>query len=187
MAKKTVITPENIIIGPATILAGDYGCEDTELTDLGATKDGVTIQPSRTFYDVEADQAIGIIKSQETKRTMTIKTTLLEATLENLGLAWGYGKDALKTEETGGTKTLYLGAVDKIPYQRLQFIGPGPKGQERTFDVHKVRSVGAGEYTFRKDAESGIPVEFEVIVDPTQPQGQEFGKIVDAAPTAPAP
>lgn len=178
----TEITTENIIIGPARLLAGEYGCEDLDLVDLGGTTGGVTVSMSRTFYDVEADQAIGILKRQETGRTMKVSTTLLEATLSNLALAWGYGADAVTVDEVSGKTTFNIGNVTEIPYKRLRFIGPGPEGQERTYDVHKVASVGDGSHDLRKESETGIPVEFEVLYDASQTGPDKFGKVVDAKP-----
>lgn len=164
------VTQTNIIIGPCTSFKVDS-------TDIGATAGGVTVDMQDKFQDVEVDQVAGVVAKGITTRTMTVKTQLAEATLENLQIAWNQSKP-VTTDAQAGTKTLGIGLDLVPPYHALTFIGPGPGGKQRTFTVHKAVTSGAS-YDIAKDKPGFYSVTFECVPDLSQPAGQEFGTVVD--------
>lgn len=161
----------NIIIG-----AGLLSIDGQE---VGATKDGVTMGRTVGFYDVTCDQANGVIKKHMTSQTRVLKTSLLEGTLENLKLAWG--GTITTNAEAPEAKTLKMGATDGGEEHELVFVGPAPgEYKTRTYTVHRAINVSASEHSYKKDGEVMIPVEFEILLDMSQPEGEEWGTIVDS-------
>lgn len=160
----------NIIIG-AGILKIDG-------EEVGATRDGVVMGRTVEFYDVTCDQANGVIKKHLVNQTRVLRTSLLEATLENLKLAWG---GIIEEDDVEGTKTLKMGVKDGSEEHTLTFIGPAPgEYKTRTYTVHRAINVSASEHSYLKNGEVVIPVEFEILPDMTQPEGEEWGTIVDS-------
>ena len=87
----------NVLIGQATI--------SIDGTDIGYTKGGTTLRRAVTWVEVKADQHPGVVRMGRSEERLTIKTTLLEGTLENLRVALGYPSSSL----TNGGNTLTLG------------------------------------------------------------------------------
>lgn len=56
--------------------------------DLGATKTGVTISHSGAEESFEVDQVLGEFESLPTSWEMSVQTSLAEATLDRLAIAW---------------------------------------------------------------------------------------------------
>jgi len=160
----------NIIIG-----AGILKIDEEE---VGATRDGVVMGRTVEFYDVTCDQANGVIKKHLVSQTRVLRTSLLEATIENLKLAWG---GTIEEDTVEGTKTLKMGVRDGSEEHTLTFIGPAPgEYKTRTYTVHRAINVSASEHSYVKNGEVVIPVEFEILPDMTQLDGEEWGTIVDS-------
>lgn len=166
------VTTANVIIGPCT----SFKVDDV---DVGATAGGVQIQVQDKYQDVEVDQVPGIVQKGLTQRTVTVKTQLAEATLENLKVAWNLGSNITTDGQTGG-KTLNLGVDRQGIEHTLTFVGPGPSGKQRTVTVHRAISVAAAAYDMAKDRPAFLEVTFECLPDLTQPAGQEYATIVEA-------
>lgn len=156
---------DNIVTGAATI------CLDGN--DLGLTTGGVTVRTERTFVETEADQIMGIAKRSLSMERIYVTTSLLEATLENLRIAFGLPDAYL----TGGT-VLCLGYNSScgIMEHAMVIKGPGPSCGCRTFVFDQVISISSPEYKMDKGEETKIEVEFEVLKDETTGQ---FGCIYD--------
>jgi hypothetical protein len=165
------VTKANIIVGAGTLKVGQYG---STTTDVGATRDGVEIIVERDYHDTQVDQILATIAKTETNRKITIKTNLLEATLANLAIAWGYPPGAVSSG------TFSLGIPSATEEKKIEFVGKAPNGATRTATFWRCVAVSAGGVKYVKDGEVVIPVEFEVLYDPSATAGQEFGKIVDA-------
>jgi hypothetical protein len=163
------VTTTNIIIGPCTSFkVGNQ--------DVGGTTGGVSIEKKRTFTDIEVDQYAGVIKKAIKQDTYTVKTTLAEATLQNLAYAWDAAYNS-------GTSTLNMGVAsgaNLAPTEvTLTFIGPAPGGKQRTFTINRAVSMGAATPTMDRNKETVYAVEFECLPDLTKPAGQEYGTVVD--------
>jgi hypothetical protein len=96
------VTPGNVVQGPATMYWGNYGSTteppvtNTAIKtdpvtaggsgyyDFGGTMGGVQWDAAYTYGQIKADQIIDPVGARLTGRTITVTTSLLEATLVNL-------------------------------------------------------------------------------------------------------
>lgn len=168
------VTVGNIIIGACSSFKVDS-------TDVGATSGGVTVTKKRTFTDLSVDQVPGIVKKKVKEETYTVKTTISEATLANLQIAWGLSA-APVTSTTPASETLNIGLETDPEEHVLEFVGPCPKGSytSRTVTFHRAISMGIAKPDVAKDKETLFDVEFECLPDLTQTAGSEYGTYVDA-------
>ena len=164
MADKT-----NILVGAGTLKVDD--------ADVGFTEDGVTVKYDRGYYDVEADQSLGILEKKKIRQRCTVVTNLLEATLENLKIVWDV-ENAVGSE--GGKKTLSFGGDSAVTEHTLEFNGIAPgSSNTRKFYVWKAVSIEAGEHAYKKGEKTVIPVTFEAIMDLTKPVKTQYGYFED--------
>lgn len=167
-------TPTNIIVGvnaQSTIKVGSYGTTEANATDLGFIKGGITIEHQETAYEVKVDQCLGLIDKITTAESLKIKFSLAEATLANIALAFGYTSTPSTTFEFGDKtaesyKTLYINVK-----------GPGSASRKYTF--WKCRPTGKTSQSYKRDSETLIEVEFDVLCDTSKALDKRFGKIDD--------
>ncbi len=138
--------------------------------DVGYTAGGVELELASEFYDVIADQSLTPVLRKMTSRTCKVRTTMLEATLEHLRMAWNLADSALVSS------SLTLNSSEKGEVA-IQFIGKGPNSTVRTATFFSAVGMATGPIPNFKDKESQIPVEFECLWNDTQ---SAFGTIVDA-------
>lgn len=139
-------------------------------TDVGYTKGGVELELSSEFYNVIADQSLTPILRKMTSRTCKVRTTMLEATLEHLRMAWNLADSALVSS------SLTLNSTEKGEVA-IQFVGKGPNSTTRTATFFAAVGMTTGPIPNFKDKESEIPVEFECLLSDAN---SSFGTIVDA-------
>jgi hypothetical protein len=166
------VTTTNLIQGPATLYTGAVGnAEPTSIagaasgaapstgwTDVGGTKEGITLAIADTWSDLEVDQLVIAADSRRTMRKVTIKTVMAEATLGNLAIGISNSAPAsglLQIDDglaNGGfLPTFYALIID----------GTAPGGFRRRIKVRKVLSVASVEMAYKKDGETLIPVTFQ--------------------------
>lgn len=135
---------ENIIVGPANI--------EVDFVDLGYTKGGIEIRHEKSFVDVEADQVVGTVFKAYSSTKMFIKTTLLEATDDNLKIAWGMSSGSLSS-------------VSEAPEHHVKVIGkkPGTGNNTREFEFTRCVQIADGAINMTREEESSIEVEFEAL------------------------
>lgn len=172
---------KNILVGVGTIeLSGELdadGNPSTPLVDMGYTIDGVEITLEPDIVDIVVDQLGDAAKLIEQSVKVMVKTTLAEATLANLAIAWGRPDTAFNPV----TDTLKLGVNEtgKPVERQLRFIGKSPEGTDRTYTTYRVVSVAASGHSYKRGEATVFPVEFRVLPDGSQ-SGQEYGTIVDS-------
>jgi hypothetical protein len=127
--------------------------------------------------------------------TVSINTTLAEATLENLLVVFAQKgstkkKDASVSSEYfgGGTGAESLGieagALGQEPVERsLVFIGNAPrtatgKKRERMYHIRRALNVEASSHSYRRNEATVFPVSFRLLPDSSF-SGAEYGTIVD--------
>lgn len=138
--------------------------------DVGYTKGGVELEINSEYYNVIADQSLTPILRKMTARTCKVRTTMLEATLEHLRMAWNLADSALVSS------SLTLNSTEKGEVA-IQFVGKGPGSTTRTATFFAAVAMATGPLPNFKDKESEIPVEFECLWSDTN---SAFGTIVDA-------
>src|SRR6476469_691266 len=107
-----------------------FEADTTNWRHLGFTSDGVEFSYSPDFGEVEVDQLLDAARMFKQGQTASVNTSLAEATLQNLIVAWGQftssvepasGPDATEGEEMG----IASGALLDDPVERsLAFVGP---------------------------------------------------------------
>jgi hypothetical protein len=134
----------NVVMGPAVMTVGGV--------DVGFTRGGIEIRYPREYKSIEADQALGVILKKKTKEQFFVKTTLLEASLDNLALAWDQ------------TSVAVLGTNSSVVQEKVIIItGPGPNNKTRVVTLLRCISNSEGAAKWTKDEEQGIEVEYECI------------------------
>lgn len=163
----------NIVVGVSasgTVKAGEYGAAESAARDLGFIKGGVSIEHEETAYDVKVDQVLAPIEKVTTEENLKIKFSLSEATLENIALALGVNCGAGKVEfgdKTASlTKTLFINVK-------------GADGASRKYTFWKCRPTGKTGQTYKRDGETLIEAEFDVLADISKERGKRFGMIED--------
>lgn len=180
----------------------------TTFADLGYTSDGVTITFEPDLVDIKVDQLGDAAKLVEQSTKVTLKTTLAEATLQNMAVALGYASPAIVGNSTPvaagatgneatatGVKTLDVVAglsnttysvlnmgifTSAVPVERsLRFTGLSPAGLPRVFVCTRSISMSAIGQSYKRGEATMFPVEFRVLPDATQ-TGHEYGYIIDA-------
>jgi len=153
---------KNILVGSASLLVG---ASALLATDIGYTRDGVTLTKAGTFLEVTPDQVVNPVIIQKTGETYTITTNLMESTLDNIKLAWG-------EHGTVASSSLSLGIeATSLEEKVLLFYGLAPKTTdagtygERKITFYKVVSMDYGAMTSNRAAENIIPVTFRALYD----------------------
>jgi hypothetical protein len=156
---------------------------------LGFTTDGVELSYSPDYGEVEVDQLMDAAKMYKSGQSASVNTTLAEATLENLLVAWGQatstlsaptGVDATEGEELA----IASGALLDEPVERsLAFVGAAPrsatnKKRERVYHLRRVLNVEDSSHSLQKSDATSIPVSLRCLPDPYY-SGKEYGVIRD--------
>jgi len=149
-------------------------------TDIGYTMGGVTIDPKVELYNVEVDQALGVIAAIPKKRDMECKMRFAEVMLENINIIWNSPTVVLTTSgSTNGTMSLMASAGEQ--YVQLRIIGKGTRGAgTRTATFWKAAVKDLGTLMFKKDDVQGPEVTWQICEDTTGTNTTAtYGMIVD--------
>lgn len=156
---------------------------DADWHHVGLTSDGVELENAPEFKDVEVDQLLDAAEVYKTKQSVTVKTTLAEATLEHLLFVWGLSNAQLKSTGdvpfSGGAALgtdeqelgIYEGALGESPVERqLVFVGPGPRiagaRTERVYHLRRVLQTETSGFGLKRAEETMFPVSFRCLPDP---------------------
>lgn len=156
------VTSTNLIQGPATLYTGAFGAAEPATvaaapavawTDVGGTKDGVELSINDEYAVLDVDQIIYEIQRRRTKRVVTIKTSLAEATLANLALA------IANTAPTANVLTADDGLAAFNPaYGAVLLDGIAPGGFRRRVIIRKTLPTDSVGTAYKKDAQTVLPV-----------------------------
>lgn len=174
---------KNILVGVGTLeVSGENdvnGAPATPLADMGFTMDGVEVTLEPNIVDIVVDQLGDAAKLIEQSVKVMLKTTLAEATLANLAIAWGRPDAAFTPNGLGGTLKLGVNPTGKPTERQVRFTGKSPEGFNRTYTCHRAVSVASSGHSFKRGEATVYPVEFRILPDAAA-TGQEYGTIVDA-------
>lgn len=156
------VSGSNLIQGPATLYIAPFGTAEPATVatvpaagwvDVGGTKDGVELGVADSYSALTVDQVIYDIESRRTERQVTIKTSMAEATLDNLAIA------IANTAPTASVLTADDGLTAFAPAYRAALIdGIAPGGFRRRIIVRKVLSTDNVAMAYKKDGQTLIPV-----------------------------
>lgn len=160
----------------------------------GFTTEGIEVEYTPEFTDVEVDQLLDAAQIYKTRQTFNVRTTLAEATLENLQIVWAMPKGAIAkyaTHSTGfdgedlvdGDEELGIagGALGEYPIERsLAFVGNAPRKPgyktERVYHIRRVLQTEASSHGLRRGESTVFPVSFRCMPDPNH-VGNDYGLI----------
>lgn len=166
------VTVTDIIAGEADVSVGTAGSE----TDLGSTMDGVSVREEVEWLDVKVDQSIGIVAKIVVSRRVYVTFSVAEATLEHWRVAWNLASSKLVTS------TLTIDESENGS-QSLVIVGPGPgtgaTSNIRTATFPKAVAMGSSEHSYKVDAVTVMPMEFEILSTPTD--SGRFGHVSDVS------
>jgi hypothetical protein len=157
------VTSTNLIQGPATVYTGIFGATEPATvattppgagwTDVGGTKDGVELAVADDYAVLDVDQIVYEIARRRTKRVVTIKTSLAEATLANLALA------IANTAPATNVLTADDGLAAFAPaYSAIIVDGIAPGGFRRRITIRKTLPTDSVAMAYQKDGQTLVPV-----------------------------
>jgi len=162
--------------------------DTTNWRHLGFTTDGVEFSYEPDFGEVNVDQLLDAAKLFKQGMSATVNTSLAEATLTNLILAWGQKNSSLGTaaapDTTGQELGIASGALLDEPVERsLVFVGPAPrsatnKRMERLYHVRRALNVESSAHSLAKTDATTVPIALRLLPDPYY-TGKEYGIIRD--------
>lgn len=194
---------------PATVAGESYKetlnrWETDKVTNLGYTSNGIDLTFTPTFGDVQVDQLLDTARLFKSGMTVTLRTSMAEATLENLLLAitqrktntagnttlqsWsdggstaGTGTVALAANANSKYLDILSGDLGEYPVERgLIAVGPAPvqtvdSNAERIYVAYKAVSVQNVTVSAKRDTATMFDVEFRLLPD----ANGAYGKIID--------
>lgn len=165
---------------------------DANWRSLGYTDGGVEVGYEPTYSDIQVDQLKDAAKVFLESETMSFSTSLVEATLENLILAWGRNEsDSLtRTDANNGTFTLGVGRDVACEHQiAIMVPGPGSTAScdsgasvttvERIYVGNRIVSVDGSTHGYRRSEATMFPVNFRALPYDQASAGEEYGKVQD--------
>src|SRR4051812_31201936 len=166
----------NLIQGPALLYWAALGSAepsdgsvhlppDTGVwTDLGFTRDGVTLQIIQQYSELAVDQLVDVPGRRLTRRDLVIRTNLAEPTLDNLKIALNGGdtNSAAPGADSSGVETFTptTQTIGDPGYGMLMFDGLAPSNFPRRIIVRKALQTAAIRALYRKDGQTTFSVEF---------------------------
>lgn len=147
--------------------------------DVGGYEGGVRITWEQTEMFVESDWQMGAIDSEIGKVKFRVETSLEEATLENIALAWGINTSSVLS----GTSSKVLALSPQTSMQEVALVFEGMSGTNRsklrTFTCSKAVRIGSSQTTLNRGVKTTVPVQFECLMT-----SGSFGTVIDSTVTA---
>jgi hypothetical protein len=189
------VTVTNIVVGEAEIKIGNSNTsassaefETANMVSVGATQGGVELMWAPDMVDIEVDQFGDAAKIIQSKVKVTLKTTLVEATLKNLSYSWNYNAFDIgaNIDQFVGTttQTFKFGAQSVTPIEKavqVNGFAPGSNAsvtRTRKFNTKRAISFESSSISSKRAEASTFSVSFRIlpVVSDT---GYEYGKIID--------
>lgn len=186
----------NIVVGEATIKLGPSANATSiaamdNFADVGATQNGVEISWEPDIVDIEIDQYGDAAKLIQSKVKVMVKTTLAEATLNNLAIAWNYDDvtdgDDIKANFAGSganTNTFLFGSQNVYPREKgLVIVGSAPGSsaaaiKTRSYYTKRAVSMESSMISMKRAEATMFAVGFRILPK-TEDTNYEYGKIID--------
>lgn len=145
-------------------------------TDIGFTNDGIDVSIEPEYQDVQVDQLLDAAVIFKTSQRVSFKTSLTEATLENLARAIGQASSTvsgtLSTADSEKTLGLRGGSLGEFPTEiGIVAVANGPRTtvtngkSERVFEAYRAISVEAVGIPVKRNEVTAFPVSFRCLPD----------------------
>lgn len=147
---------------------------DATWRHVGFTTGGVEFTYAPDFGEVEVDQSLDAAKMFKQRMSATAATTLAQASLDNLLLAWGQSGATLSPAADGEVDReigISAGDLGDEPVERaLVFVGKAPrtparKRRERVYFLRRALQVESTAHSLNRAEATGIPVSFRLLPD----------------------
>ena len=152
---------------------------------VGFTQEGLEISYEPDFGDVEVDQLLDSAVVFKQGMRVSLNTTLAEATLYNLMVAWGQSDATLTSSASDAEIDIAAGELGEAPVER-PFIAVGNatraedgKYGERVYHAYRTLNVESSSHSLRRNENTGIPVSFRAL----PADNGLYGKIKDRKKT----
>lgn len=165
--------------------------DDANWASVGYTSEGAELSFEPDYGEVQVDQLLDVAKIFKQGQRVMLKTTLTEATLENLLITVG-GKDSDLETSTSDIQVFNIngGALGYSPIERsLALVGPGPdskkaagKNVERVYVAYRALSMESVTVGVKRNEATVFPASFRLLSSSTHtaPDGNgSYGKIID--------
>jgi len=194
MPGANTVTTANIVVGEAEVKIGASNVSMSNanfdsLTSVGGTQGGVEISWEPDMVDIEVDQYGDAAKVIQSKVKVMVKTTLAEATLNNLALSWSYdsatsGADIINNNDGANTRTFLFGVQNVYPYEKaIQIVGnavgsDAATTKTRKFNTKRAISMESSTISMKRAEATVFAVSFRIL-PVSADVGYEYGKIID--------
>jgi hypothetical protein len=150
--------------------------------NVGFTQEGIEVTVEPDFGEVQTDQTLDTPKMYKQGMRVSVNTTLAEASLTNLVLAWGQNESTLNA----GTLTLSAGTLGEAPVERsLAFVGPGEGvKKERVYYVRRALQVESSAHRLSRNDPTAIPVSFRLLPEVSISGNSDYGQVIERANAA---
>lgn len=164
----------------STTLAGADGSTSTGVgtlvtnwQEIGYTTDGFEVSHDPTYTDIEVDQRLAPVKTFKTAQMVSVSTTMVENTLDNMLMAWGQlGSTVSSVGPFERELVVNAGDLGDAPNERgLIAIGNAGASQvagvagERVYHLFRVLSVEATTTSLSRTDAAALPVTFRAYPD----------------------
>lgn len=174
--------PEGIAPGAGTGKAVDLlSAPGSGFRNAGYTTDGVEVSYEPDFGEVTVDQELDAVQMFKQGMSVSVNTTLSEATLENLVVAWGQDDSTLGDDEE--SLDITGGELHDDPVERsLAFVGKGTRNssgapRERIYYLRRALQVESSAHSLSRADATTIPVSFRCMPDANATDG-DYGRII---------
>lgn len=194
MPGANTVTTANIVVGEALVRVGASnttmtGSDFDALSSVGGTQGGVEITWEPDMVDIEVDQYGDAAKVIQSKVKVMLKTTMAEATLNNLAIAWSYdsttdGADILNNNDGANTRTFLFGVQNVYPFEKaVQIEGNAPGSgaavtKTRKFRTKRAISMESSTISMKRAEATVFAVSFRIL-PVSGDVNYEYGKIID--------
>lgn len=154
----------------------------------GYTMEGLEVSYEPDYGDVEVDQLLDSAVVFKQSMRVSLNTTLAQATLYNLMLAWGQSGSTLTSDASSAELVIQGGSLGEAPVERSFIaVGNGVYGRgateaaysERVYQTYRVLNVESSSHSYKRNEATGIPVSFRALPD----DNGNYGKIKDRKKT----
>lgn len=171
------VTALNLLAGPGVLYSGAFGATEpadsavnttpsaSAWTDVGGTQDGVTINVTQEYFELDVDQIVDVPGRRLSKRDVRVVTNLAEPTLTNLALVLNEASTTITASAAFSSfDPSNSNAATQPTYKALLFDGwaPGASagGWNRRVVVRKVLSIEGTEPEYKKDGQTVFKATF---------------------------
>jgi hypothetical protein len=140
--------------------------------EVGYTQEGLEVAYEPDYGDVEVDQLLDSAVVFKQSMRVSLNTTLAEATLYNLMVAWGQQASSLTSTASDAELNIDGGSLGDAPVER-PFIAVGNAGGayrstsgqygERVYHAYRTLNVESSTHGLKRNENTGIPVSFRAL------------------------